>query len=629
MSFYKYIFCFLIFASFSFSSIVNGQQNSINVLNEDFIKSLPDSIRKDVISSMNSEFEEDSKKDIFSSFDTKVDTSEAAIRKIRMELERIENRIYGDDIDVLLPFGHNFFNTIPSSFMALENPLVADDYILGTGDTLSINIVGTRSDLITVTVGRDGNVNIPSVGTINLNGNSLSESKKILKSRISKAYLGSDVFVGIKDLKSISIIVSGFVNAPGVYTVPGNSSPLHAVNSAGGIAKNGSYRSIKIKRNDKTIGTYDLYELIAHGIHDTNLNFKNGDVVHVDPQLPVTFLTGSVAKEGIFEIKDGMMLSELLNLSGGILSGLNQKIIIENSQTDLAVTLDVGADDLNIPLNNFDNVRVFSFKPYEKKIKTISIKGEVKNPGLYSIPDDFRLSDAISLAGGFRDTAYEFGGELYRVSAKEREKDSHEKLYRYLIQWIATSSQKDSASLTSGSALPFVLSEFKAIEPKGRVTTEFDLDKISKNSSLDIVLEDNDEIVIPTFSNQVFLLGEIQTNGAKLFNPEYDILDYVYAAGGFSRYADNKRAIIIQPNGDSFLVDNRKLLSFRSEIEVYPGSIIYVPRELGKIDGLNYTATLAPILSSLALSLASLSSISDWFSNRFWISVILFTLYLF
>jgi len=98
--------------------------------------------------------------------------------------------------------------------------------------------------------------------------------------------------------------------------------------------------------------------------------------------------------------------------------------------------------------------------------------------------------------------------------------------------------------------------------------------------------------------------------GARLYKSNSSAKDYIALSGGHGKYAEKNRSIIIHPNGDAFLL-NESIINFKKNADIYPGTIIYVPREIGQLDGINYAAVVAPIFSSLALSLASLNSIND------------------
>jgi hypothetical protein len=158
------------------------------------------------------------------------------------------------------------------------------------------------------------------------------------------------------------------------------------------------------------------------------------------------------------------------------------------------------------------------------------------------------------------------------------------------------------------TSLAFILQEYRNLEPSGRIIAEFDLSKIRNDPSLDITLVASDEIHIPKITQMVYITGELLSPGALPYKPEYNFKDYIEVTGGYSEFSDNQRVIVINPNGSARLVRN-KLFNFESRDSILPGSVIYVPREIGKIEGLNYAAVLAPVFSSLALSVASLNAI--------------------
>ena len=262
-------------------------------------------------------------------------------------------------------------------------------------------------------------------------------------------------------------------------------------------------------------------------------------------------------------------------------------------------------------MQNGDDIKVNNYTPISNPIHTVELTGEVNNPGIYTVEEGSTLSSLIKQAGGYKNGAYEYGGVLIRESAKQVEKMINERIYNDMIKFIATSA--DAKEIVSGGSgtLPLILSEFKNAEPVGRVTAEFDLDRLATNKSLDTLLHDNDKIHIPTFSQEIFVLGEVLTPGARLYQNDLSASDYIEQSGGLGLYGDKERIVVISPNGDSYLWTGGVFALSRSKFDLIPGSVIYVPREIGKLGGLNYAATIAPIFSSLAISLASLNSIND------------------
>jgi len=218
------------------------------------------------------------------------------------------------------------------------------------------------------------------------------------------------------------------------------------------------------------------------------------------------------------------------------------------------------------------------------------------------------------MAGGYTNDAYPLGGMLFRPSVSELEYELNLRRYNSLLKYIASGTsqtvQQGPAGSGLGPTLESILYEIKNFKPAGRVTAEFDLVKLSETPSLNLNLFDQDSIHIPKYQAIVHVFGEVNNPGTLKYQPDYYISDYIQRSGGYDRFASEKEAIIISPNGDSYLANNSSFLRKR-DIEIYPGSIIYIPRYIGKIEGLNYAAVVAPIFSSLAISAASLNAINS------------------
>ena len=216
------------------------------------------------------------------------------------------------------------------------------------------------------------------------------------------------------------------------------------------------------------------------------------------------------------------------------------------------------------------------------------------------------------MSGSYTERAYPLGGILIRQSIKDIEILSKEKSYNELLRYLVASPNFSSilASPDSNGILTF-LSILKDYEPLGRVVTEFSLAKLSGNSALNRTLEDGDQVHIPSFTPDVFVFGEIMSPGSVPYIEMGDPIDYINSAGGLSRVADQDRILLISPNGTVQAFSNIRFKIFSNSTFVLPGSTIYVPREVGKLDGINLAASVAPIISSVALSLASLNAINN------------------
>lgn len=258
-------------------------------------------------------------------------------------------------------------------------------------------------------------------------------------------------------------------------------------------------------------------------------------------------------------------------------------------------------------MQNADSVRVSSFSAHSKPMKQVILQGEVVNPGVYTIQDGETLSMVISRAGGYTQFAYEHSGHLIRESAKIVEKDINDRIYDDMIKFLATSANAQQVISGGDTSLPIILGEFKNVKPVGRITAEFDIQKIRNNPSSDTTLQDEDVINIPAMSEEIYVLGEVLTPGARQFISGVNVSDYIKKSGGISTYGQTDRIVVIKPNGDSYVANK---FAFRQD-DLMPGSIVYIPRKIGKLDGINLATVIAPIFSSLAISLASLNSIND------------------
>jgi protein involved in polysaccharide export with SLBB domain len=216
---------------------------------------------------------------------------------------------------------------------------------------------------------------------------------------------------------------------------------------------------------------------------------------------------------------------------------------------------------------------------------------------------DSRLSDAIMLAGGYRDDAYINAGILNNEVAGEVSAMGAEFAYKKMLESILTNSLPNMGELLS------LLEELKPMISK-RVIANFDLDLICDNPDLDTFLNDGDIISIPQITEQVYVYGAVSSPGSIRFRSRATLEDYIKLKGGLVENADQKHIFIISPNGESTPSRYRKLSLFgqKSNQTIEPGSIILVTPELG-LTRVMAASIWAPLISSFALTLASVSSL--------------------
>jgi protein involved in polysaccharide export with SLBB domain len=602
---YKFTRIFTLAFSLIISSPIYTQD--VPELDENFLRSLPSDIRTDVLTKMNEDVTQDDIK-IFKAVDTTAEKLSSDLDKVKQKLADIEKSLGADSDNSLERFGTKFFSSYQTTFMPINDPNVSADYVLDFGDHLIMQRVGAKKEMANLVIARDGSINLPNYGRVVIAGLSLEKANVMVKTIIAEAFTGEEAFLTLSHMRDMSILVIGGVTNPGMYTVNGGAHMLYLLRAAGGIDENGSYRSIQVKRGNKIITTFDLYDVLIEGNLQFSSRMRSGDVVIVSPRKAEISVTGGVAYPGIFEITKNETVADALRYAG---------YPKPSSQTSVEVSriVGMGRETIEVPLrniNNFvvqntDSIRVTSFSAFSKPMKEVILQGEVVNPGVYTIDDGETLAGVIKRAGGYSQHAYEQAGILIRESAKLVEREINDRTYDDMIKFMATSANAQQVISGGDTSLPIILGEFKNVEPVGRITAEFDMQKIRNRPSVDTTLQDGDVITIPAMSEEIYVLGEVLTPGARQYISGIETADYIKKSGGISTYGQSDRIVVIKPNGDSYVASG---FMFRQD-DLLPGSIIYVPRKIGKLDGINLATVIAPIFSSLAISLASLNSISD------------------
>jgi len=503
--------------------------------------------------------------------------------------------------------------------MPVNVPNLGGDYVVDVGDKLSINIVGSNSTkLDNVYVDRDGSISIQEFGKIFIAGKTFDDVQKIIDSFIQAKSIGNEVFVTLAELRDIQVIMLGEVESPGIYTISGGSNVLHALNVAGGINALGSFRNISIIRAEKEIFNLDLYETLVSGKTTIfNFNLRSGDTIFTKPIDFFVPISGGVNRPALFDIKTGETLADLVRFAGGY----SQDSFNANSITLERDSIN-GIEYIEIQKNNLPNIKlqprdVVTVPKYIKEIKAVSqvtVSGAVQRPGKYTIEDGTTLSQVISMAGGYKEDSYEFGGMFYRKSIQELDTVFGKRIYadtiNFLVSNLGQGAGGGSQQPLTGDFLKILIEEFQSQDPIGRVIVDFNLSTLKSNPGLDVRLEDQDIIDIPSIPQHVYLFGDFNQPVTLPYNPEFNVNDYIELAAG-KKSSATEHMILIDPNGMSHYFEKQRFNLFSHSHDIYPGSIIYLPRELGKIEGVMFAAAVAPILSSLTLSLASINSITN------------------
>ena len=603
-------FCILfLFSSLAFSQDA-FQPNTI--VDKEFLEGLPPSLRGEFEDSNSTEKEEELEQ-LFRA-DTTLEKNKIILQKLKDQIEILENRL--DDEDSSNPsklerFGERFFSTIQSSFMPVNVPNLGSNYVVDVGDQFRLLLTGKVKEDYDLMVQRDGSITIPKLGKIVVSGKSLSQVESDVSTFIEASLMGTSHFLTLTKIRDIQVLLLGGIVSPGIFTISGGSNLLGAINVAGGISKNGSYRKIELRRDGQTIETLDLYDILVYGNYQSGAALRSGDTIFIHPiafQVPVT---GGVNLPGIFEALPTETAGQIISYAGGLSEGFvgHRNIYVNRIGLNENSLLNVPFTDIDeFVLRPRDSIIVPNYRNILEPIKEVEISGMVARPGKYSIFEGETLSDIVQKAGGYKDGAYIYGGALFREEAIEMEKKFAQLNYSDTVNYLISNIGKPNTNINP-AALDFLAEELRSRRYSGRIVTNFDVNKADLDPIHDITLQANDSIVIPPLARVVYLFGDFKNPSNLNYNPAFNIKDYLKLAGGLND-SSQKEIIVIDPDGKTSIY-NTSLFSSMKSVDIYPGSIIYAPRDIGQLSGVVYAATVSPILSSLAISLASLNSIKD------------------
>ena len=600
----------LIFVSLMIISI--GAQE----LDEDFLNSLPDDIRKDL--------EENNSRQGLSSQETYrpylyssklKQTEELLSLKDRLELDllELERRLsFGNDLyqeKELKLFGADFFNTFQTSFMPINEPNPDSSYSLDVGDVLKIQLVGQYEYIEDIPINRDGSINLQDIGKINVAGLSLNDASQLIKSKVNSAMIGTEAFINLAEIRDVNILVSGNAQNPGIYTLTGNSNILHAISAAGGITEFGSLREINLIRDNTVVESLDVYDLLIEGKYNINKRLRSGDIVFVESQKNIVTVEGAVYRPAKYEVLDNQNLYSIIEYANGIKrtadrENISLERILDGSLKTIPVRNEIQFKTIEALDGDLVYVREFPFRQAR-------ISGAVLKPGTYTMSSGETLNDLVQKAGGYTEDAYQFGAVYTNEDAKLINEQSKEILYQEFLDNIIAISQQNIGGSFDLSPIVKLTEELKNTDVNGRVVVDL-LDE----SSIDLyTIKEGDELFVPEMNNVVYVYGEISSEGAVMYSNNQGVDYFINKSGGLKKFADNESIYILHPNGESQLYRSKRNIfenSPRSDIKIYPGSIIFVPKALNESAPRRLAAqAYISILGNLGIALASLSAISD------------------
>ena len=311
----------------------------------------------------------------------------------------IDARILGQEpigVEALEPFGYDIFEPRVGAMQSPASGPVPQDYVLGPGDTVRVQLFGNVNGIYEFEVSRDGVLNLPEIGPVTVAGLPFSEFRQDLHERVREMLIGTQVSVTMGQLRTIRVFVLGDVKQPGSYVVSGLATMSSALYQGGGISKIGTLRDVQLKRNGRVASRLDLYELLLNGDTSSDMRLQPGDVIFVPPIGNTVRVAGAVKRPAIYETKGQTSVAAIIRIAGGLTAdayaGGVQLERIDGDRKTVAVDLSDDAD-ANLLVRSGDTVLVPEVLPDLQE--TVVLSGHVYRPGNYEWRSGMRLTDLI------------------------------------------------------------------------------------------------------------------------------------------------------------------------------------------------------------------------------------------
>lgn len=451
-----------------------------------------------------------------------VSTEDQLKLKKYLELDK-KSRVFGTDI---------FYNS-KLSFEPNINIPTPPNYVLGTYDEVLVDISGLYDVNYKLKVNPEGKIRIPNVGLINVGGITVEAASRNIKNELSRIYTGigtgeTRVNVSLGNIRSIRVSIIGEAKYPGTYTLPSLATAFNAIYACGGPGEIGSMRDIKIFRSGKLLTKIDLYEFLVSGNYKNNINLQDNDVIKIEPNNMKVKVGGSVVREGVYETVNGESLKEMISFAGGFAEDANKSMVTIIRYADKGKTvLDIPEQLLSTCLLKAgDSISVS--KLVDKYDNLIVLEGAVRRPGSYAIDSNgISITKLIEKSGGLLDDAF-------------------------INMAMLTRQRKNQ--------MPEIIS--------------FNLGKILKNETDDIILQANDSVKINFIEEMteeftVNIEGEVLEPGDYPLTKDMSVRDLIYLAKGFTEKAATDQIQLIRIIKDPSKMENgtRKSVSYNFKLD--------------------------------------------------------------
>lgn len=448
------------------------------------------------------------------------------------------------DTAAIQPFGAQLFK---GGFSGHRSDGLNPDYRILPGDQITLRTWGAVEMERILPVDAQGNIFLPSIGPVQVQGMNAEQLNNRIETAIRSIYPENvHIYTNLQGVQPVSVFVTGYVKQPGRYAGTPHESALYFIDQAGGIDPDlGTYRRIRVLRNQQEIAEIDLYDFLLQG-RLSPLQFEEGDIIIVDQRGPSLVVSGDVRRDFRYEFIDeqiqGAELLELARLNHDVTHAL-----LRGERTTGPASAYFTLEELaQQTLHNGDRL-LFSADQRSETL-VVKLEGSFYGPSRYALPRNARLQEFLDSIAVPKELTDVQSISIRRLSVAERQREALESSLRRLetTYLSAPSSTNEEAQIRVQEAQ--LISQFveraMELEPTGRLVVA-QQDRIA-----DIRLQDGDVITLPEYSNALLISGEVLVPQSVVFAPGKTVMDYIEGAGGFTRQADTSQILVVRQNGE-------------------------------------------------------------------------------
>ncbi|MDR5858473.1 polysaccharide export protein [Halomonas eurihalina] len=468
------------------------------------------------------------------------------------------------EMDKLDPFGANLFE---GGFRGTMADGLNASYKIKPGDQVTLRAWGAVELDQTIPVDAQGNVYIPSIGPVQVQGMNSQQLDATVRSAIQEVFPQDvQVYTNLQGVQPVGVFVTGYVDSPGRYAGTPSDSVLYFLDQAGGIDKDlGSYRQIRVERDGRTVANVDLYDFLLDG-DIQRPQFKDGDTIVVEERGPAIAVTGDVKREYRYELQ-GQQLSggdvqQLARLNSGV-----SHVLLRGDRSD-------GPMAEYFPLDEFGSQTVQSGDEVlfsaDKRAETIvvEIEGSFYGPSRYALPRNARLGELLDAVGVPEEMTSVHDISILREGVAKQQEEALEKSLQRLqttyLGYPARTAEEGKIQVQQAELIERFVQKASKVEPTGQLVVA------RGNSGIaDVRLQDGDVVKIPETNDAVLLSGEVTMPQAVVYTPGMSVEDYIEQAGGFTPRANDDEILVAHRNGAVIPADDARLRA-GDEIIVLP-----------------------------------------------------------